>query len=61
LAKTLADRNIIFIGFWNDSEHDLAIGPKIAKLASRHSERAEGHHVIEMHRHFPNGRFGPMY
>jgi hypothetical protein len=35
---------------WND----LAIGPKIAKLASRHSERDEGHH-------FSHGFFGPMY
>jgi hypothetical protein len=39
--------------------NDLAVGPKIAKLAARHSERDEGHCVIEMRRHFR--RFGPMY
>jgi len=38
----------------------MAIGPKIAKLASRHSECDERHHVIEMRRHFPHGRFGAM-
>jgi len=42
---------------WNQ----ITIGPKIAKLASRHSEGDERHHVIEMLRHFPHGRFGPRY
>lgn len=36
----------------------LAIGPKIAELASRHSERDECRHLIEMHRHFPHGFSG---
>jgi hypothetical protein len=40
---------------------DLAIGPKIANLASRHSERDEGRHVIEMRPHFLHGVFGPTY
>jgi len=42
-------------------EWNLGIRPKIAKLASRHSERDEGQQVIEMRRHFPHGRFGPIY
>jgi hypothetical protein len=37
------------------------MGPKIANLASHHSERDEGRHVIEMHRHFLHGCFGAMY
>ena len=40
---------------------DLAIGPKIAKLALRYSERDERHHVIEMGRHFPHGPFERIY
>jgi hypothetical protein len=43
------------------SLNDLAIGPKIGKLASRHSERDECHHVIEIHGQFPRDRFGLMY
>jgi hypothetical protein len=39
----------------------LALGSTIAKLSSRHSERDEGHQVIEMRRHFPHGSFGPKY
>jgi hypothetical protein len=33
-------------------------GLKIAKLASRRSEHRK---VVEMRRHFPQGRFGPVY
>jgi hypothetical protein len=39
---------------WND----LAIGPKIAKLASRQSECDERRFVIEMYRYLPYGPFG---
>jgi hypothetical protein len=34
---------------------------KVVKLASRHSERDEHRHVIEVRGHFPRGGFGPMY
>jgi hypothetical protein len=37
-----------------------AIALKLATLASRQSELDERRHVIEMRRHFPHGRFGPM-
>jgi hypothetical protein len=40
---------------------DPAIGPKIVKLAPRHSERDGCHHVIEMRRHFPHAVSGQWY
>jgi hypothetical protein len=46
----------LHVSSWND----LALGPKIAKLASRHLERDESRHVIAR-RHFLHGRLGPTY